>query len=909
MKNNKTFLDSLDLKNLSTWLVHQRCKLKNGGLETIKQEKLKNLGVKENSISNEQWNKMFLLLSGYKENNGNCNVPDEYKENKSLGKWVGWQRALKTWGKLSKDRIGRLTNLGFRWNLYKDHWDEMYRSLVNFKKEKGHCDIPQDYPDNQKLATWVGSRRAHRSKLSTDEVKKLNGIGFIWDALDYQWKEKYSVLVKYKEINGNCNIPQDHLLSVWVSAQRVMRRRRTLSKEKISALNKLGFQWEPHSSKWEKQYQELINFKKTHGHCDVPHSYPEDLYLGVWVTTQRSKRKSGRLKSDRVKKLNKLGFRWEYEKEDLFKTKFNELVKFKTTHGHCNVPISYTKNKSLAKWVSKRRARKDSLSKENISLLDSLGFQWKLLDSIWESQYQKLANFKNKNGHCNVPQSFKENNLGVWAATQRSRNKKGTMLKDQFKKLNDIGFEWSPKETFLDSTWDIRFEELKKFHACFGHCRVPQRFPENQTLATWVSNLRNRADSKTLSRDKIAKLESLNFDWSPIENAWNKAYSRLVLFHKKNGHCLVPQDYPEDQSLGKWVSRQRRSKNSLSSSQVKLLESLGFVWSAIRNRWESMYQELIKFKVRNIHCKVPIVYIENPVLGRWVAIQRRRQKLNTISSGEVKKLNSIGFVWNGLDSIDDCWEEMFLKLKQYKKRHGNCNAPETKENRRSLGSWCQRQRSCKRKGIIEKEKENRLTVLGFDWNPSITQFDTMFDKLKQYKKVYGNCDLLKKKNKYKKLLCWTITLRQSYKDGHLNKDRIKRLENIGFVWNKDEAFSEKMYQALIQFKKEHGNCRVPQRYKKNLHLGFWVSNQRARYKKGIMAPELKRKLNALNFEWEADSRVYCLSKTNSAWNEIVKHLDLKKLPKWIKSQRKSILAKKIKAERLKKLNDLGFKVA
>ena len=68
-------------------------------------------------------------------------------------------------------------------------------------------------------------------------------------------------------------------------------------------------------------------------------------------------------------------------------------------------------------------------------------------------------------------------------------------------------------------------------------------------------------------------------------------FDRLLAFKAKHGHCLVPNRYDEDRSLGAWVSTQRRhykaiesgnpshDPNSMTEERVSKLREIGFVWA------------------------------------------------------------------------------------------------------------------------------------------------------------------------------------------------------------------------------------------------------------------------------------------------------------------------------------------
>ncbi len=58
-------------------------------------------------------------LKEFKNRHGNCNVSGRWSENIPLGTWVTAQRAKYRNGKLSDDRIKRLEDIGFVWNIRK----------------------------------------------------------------------------------------------------------------------------------------------------------------------------------------------------------------------------------------------------------------------------------------------------------------------------------------------------------------------------------------------------------------------------------------------------------------------------------------------------------------------------------------------------------------------------------------------------------------------------------------------------------------------------------------------------------------------------------------------------------------------------------------------------------------------
>ena len=72
---------------------------------------------------------------------------------------------------------------------------------------------------------------------------------------------------------------------------------------------------------------------------------------------------------------------------------------------------------------------------------------------MYNLRFSQLTEFKQVNGNCRVPYKYKENQqLADWVRTQRSHyqrfidGKPSPITKDRIKKLDDIGFTWTPRK-------------------------------------------------------------------------------------------------------------------------------------------------------------------------------------------------------------------------------------------------------------------------------------------------------------------------------------------------------------------------------------------------------------------------------------------------------------------------------
>jgi hypothetical protein len=279
----------------------------------------------------------------------------------------------------------------------------------------------------------------------------------------------------------------------------------------------------------------------------------------------------------------------------------SELADFCKIHGHCNVPQRYSKNTRLAYWVSNQRKQyhlhregKESLiSPTRIQELESLGFDWGIRTAAWEDRLRQLADYHKIHGHCNVPHNYsKTNKLSWWVSSQRTQyrlhqeGKKSLITLSRIQELESLGFRWK----FHSATWEVRLNELADYRKIFGHCNVPANYSENTKLAAWVGTQRNqyrlREEGKAsfMKLSRIQALESLGFEWSIYNAAWEDRFGELALYRKIHGHCNVPRKYSENTQLAYWVECQRTQyrlhldgkKSFINISRIQALESLGF---------------------------------------------------------------------------------------------------------------------------------------------------------------------------------------------------------------------------------------------------------------------------------------------------------------------------------------------
>ena len=86
------------------------------------------------------------------------------------------------------------------------------------------------------------------------------------------------------------------------------------------------------------------------------------------------------------------------------------------------------------------------------------------------------------------------------------------------------------------------------------------------------------------------------------------------------------------------------------------------------------------------------------------------------------------------------------------------------------------------------------------------------------------------------------------------------MNDLGFVWDVQEAQWLDQYEALKQYKEDHGHFIVPFRNDEFKKLSYWVTRQRKDWKqkkngkKSALTDERIAKLNELGFVWNPRKR-------------------------------------------------------
>ena len=533
---------------------------------------------------------------------------------------------------------------------------------------------------------------------------------------------------------------------------------------------------------------------------------------------------------------------------------------------------------------------------ENKDLFEILRYvRDRLRPNTWDLMYNLATVYYNKNNNLEIPFSFKtldgidynENgySLGVWINTQRQAYKSGKLSQDKIELLDKIGMRFENKLNKIE--WEEYYKLAEAYFNKNNNLEIPRSFKtldginydENgYNLGGWITTQRQTYKSGKLIKERIELLDKIGMRFENKKNivGWEGYYKLAKIYFEKRGDLEIPYNFKtldginygeNGYSLGVWIYTQRQTYKSgkLSKEKIKLLEKIGMRFENKNNiiGWEEYYKLAKVYFEKNNSLEVivsfktldGITYDEKGYnLGTWISRQRKIYKNGKLSKEKIELLEKIGMRFeNKINKID--WEKYYKLAKAYFEKNNNLEAPVSfktldginyDESGYFLGIWIANQRQEFKRGKLSKEQIEQLKKIGMRF--SLDKFETEWLKKYNLAKVYFNkYNNLEVSQSFKtldgiaynengyKLGVWIYVQRRAYKNGKLNKERMKLLEKIGMIWSvKKEA--DKKNELCEEYQipyEEVQNISYQELYAKTMYL---IDNNILVTNNGILNP-------------------------------------------------------------------------
>ena len=537
----------------------------------------------------------------------------------------------------------------------------------------------------------------------------------------------------------------------------------------------------------------------------------------------------------------------------------------------------------------------------NEEIYEILRYVSEKLTMIWEDWYELARKYYEYHSNLNVPLNFKTTNgydyddqglnLGEWIHKQRRAKKENVLSKDREEKLFAIGMIFDA----FEEQWQEMYKLAKKYFEHYGNLNIPQSFKttngydyDNQgfNLGRWIHTQRKKWKKGILSKDREEKLFTLGMKFDAYEDKWQEMYELAKKYFEHYGNLNIPYyfkttngyDYNDQGlNLGIWINNQRSAekKGILSKGREEKLFAIGMKFDTFKEQWQKMYDLAKKYFEYYGNLNIPCYFKttngydyddQGFNLGRWINNQRSTEKKNILSKDREEKLFAIGMKF---DALEDKWQEMYKLAKKYFEYHGNLNISRNFKTTNgydyddqgfNLGKWINTQRSTEKKGILSKDREEKLLAIGMKFDALENKWQEMYELAKKYFEYHDNLNIpyyFKTINGYDyndqglNLGNWINTQRKKWKKGILSEDREEKLLAIGMKFDAFKEQWQEMYELAKKYFEYHGNLNISRNFKttngydyddQGFNLGRWIHKQRSAKKENVLSKDREEKL-------------------------------------------------------------------
>jgi Helicase associated domain len=342
----------------------------------------------------------------------------------------------------------------------------------------------------------------------------------------------------------------------------------------------------------------------------------------------------------------------------------------------------------------------------------------------------------------------------------------------------------------------------------------------------------------------------------------------LRAYARKHGNADVPTSCVfSGLLLGRWVSwrRTQYANGRMPRAKARALEAIpGWRWRSARcpqkpQKFSERLRSLRDYIKVHGHSNVPVKYKgprRSGALGIWVSTRRMLYRAGDLPRQQVKALASIrGWEWR-TNRRSRPFDEVLQILRAYADAHGHVDAPGQYRQPRTgygLGAWLRHRRMRYHAGRMPKSQVKALESLpGWTWTTgTFRRIHDLLRALSVYAKKHGHTEVPRNDRGLDGQVRW---IRRQYPQ-QLTREQIRAFEALpGWSWVQRSVSSNSFMKGLEQlraYSKEHGHTRLPSNYwRGGRHLQAWAAQQRQLCRRGKLAPERRRLLEAVQgWEW------------------------------------------------------------
>lgn len=640
------------------------------------------------------------------------------------------------------------------------------------------------------------------------------------------------------------------------------------------------------TSRWWDGYRALVAYYEQFGHALVPQRYSDDdeFKLGQWVTKQRGAYKQGRLGSDRVEALEKVGLVYDPYRA-YWEANLAALTAFREQHGHLDVPAGVTSayGTDLRQALTSYRGkyRQGVLPVERAQALDKLGIDWDLdSDVAWARMIATLRAYHAEHGDLLIPpdlRNAKGAKVQSWMTVVRKRKASGDLSAAQVAELDALDMLWDAARV----RWARQLKPIREHHNRCGSLRITpadvDADPAAARIRTCLVVLRRQYQRNELADFQVADLDAMGIDWDMERNNWDTFYQECLRYHKEHGNLRINDDFVTESGirLGRWLYDQklRQFRGRLSEERVAHLESLGIEWRS-SNRFEVAWDRSLReldAHCQAVHCTPDdIKQVDKTVagyrIGVWLSHQRQSYRKGRLAASRIEDLASRGVTLapsilqtstptKVARSKADSWAVILATLRDAY-GDGKIISRDTDLGRKAANALS-RARAKFAAGKLTAEQIADLDAMDIEWRQPGSSWREGYLVARQYYRQTGNLipTVAHRAANGTYLDSWLRSQRSQRSAGTLSEVKIAKLDTMGMVWDLDRATWERGLAAAACFRETFGHLNVPRdrRYDgirgDSLGLYDFLKRQRSRWRDGALSADRVAALDALGIHW------------------------------------------------------------
>lgn len=280
---------------------------------------------------------------------------------------------------------------------------------------------------------------------------------------------------------------------------------------------------------WEAMYGRALHLHETAGNLRL--AYKLDPELNNWFIYIRRLRKADNISSDKINKLDKIGFEWEIRKKH--EQYIDELKTYVSEGGA--LPKNRSENERIYDIMQrlKKAYRDGKLSDMLADAAESIFPIRENLDDKWFEIYEKAKEISARKGYFYAQRTDPE--LGQWTVSNRKAIRENTISDDRMQLLKEINFVENMNE----------FQFHQKLTEATDFFRKEKQLPtrqENTPMHEFLARQRTLFKSGKLDDERKKLLDKQLPSWQNVlsnedktKTAIQNRFDEIISYHRTHG--------------------------------------------------------------------------------------------------------------------------------------------------------------------------------------------------------------------------------------------------------------------------------------------------------------------------------------------------------------------------------------